>query len=327
MRSRRRLRRTRALVELAQGRLWGCDACRSDDSYDFVDDVLRPLRLRKRERKRLSAALTCPNCESAVPLGTFALAESPEAIRRLQSSRRFDRLHKPALEDFRDFLLSHPMLGAGHPFGQRLAKAVSPAKKCRVEPGRWFRATDRIEAPYLGPRPAEQVAMAHRFNLIGQAAWYLGSDARTAAVEVLREPQPGVRFAIAEIEILEPITTLDLRLPFADENPTGSWILREVVARRFISEPTDDVDVSRPQYRVPQFVADLARQRGFRGILYDSSRPSAYNNPEAWGTNLVLFDPFPCHKLKPIEVMEFGQPDFDPFGLDRWPLRSFSQLL
>ncbi len=40
-----RTRRTRELVELAQERFSGCDVCRRDDSYELIDDVLRPLRL------------------------------------------------------------------------------------------------------------------------------------------------------------------------------------------------------------------------------------------------------------------------------------------
>lgn len=43
-------------------------------------------------------------------------------------------------------------------------------------------------------------------------------------------------------------------------------------------------------------------------------------NPEAWGTNLVLFDPIPQHELTPVEVMEFGEPDHDIFSIERWPL-------
>jgi hypothetical protein len=122
------------------------------------------------------------------------------------------------------------------------------------------------------------------------------------------------------VKILEPVAVLDLRL-FWREN-ARIWILREVIARRFVSEPADDLDESRPQYRVPQYIADLARRHGFQGILYDSTRPSAYSNPEAWGTNLVLFGPFPQHELTAGEVMEFGELDSGVFSSgDRWPLR------
>ena len=317
-----RSRLTRELVDAAQERFWGCDVCRSDDAYDFLDDVVRPLNLLKRERVRLLRSLTCPACESSVQPGTFVVGADRSELRRLALSKKFDRLHKEQLLDFREFLSHHPMLGATHPFGEQLAKAMSRARKTKLDKIHWFHATRDLSNSTPGPRPRERTTRAYRFNQIGQPAWYLGTDERTAAVEVLREPKPGVPLAIAKVEITEPISVLDLRLPFpyGDNNPTRSWILREVVARRFVSEPTDDVDESRPQYRVPQYVADLARRHGFRGILYDSTRPSAYNNPEAWGMNLVLFDPFPRYEIKPAQVMEFGEPNYEVFSLERWPL-------
>lgn len=66
-------------------------------------------------------------------------------------------------------------------------------------------------------------------------------------------------------------------------------------------------------------------QRKFRGILYDSTRPSAYNNPEAAGHNLVIFDAFPSeYNVESVTAVEFGEPDFDPmFSVERWPLRPY----
>jgi len=99
---------------------------------------------------------------------------------------------------------------------------------------------------------------------VGQAYAYFGSDEKTAAVELLREPRAGARVRVEQIEICESLDVLDLSFTFLGEDPTGHWILRNVVDRRAVSEPTDDADRSRPQYRIPQFVADLARKLGFR---------------------------------------------------------------
>jgi hypothetical protein len=319
-------RRTRKLIDLAQERFCGCDVCRLDDSYDLIEEVVNPLRLRKRERKRLFRVLTCPACEARVDEGTLVLGKSPSELRLMALSRKFDRLHKTDLEHLRDFLARHPMLGADHPFGKLLALAVRRARKVTLEPRSWFRATRNLNEIALGPRPRQRATKAYRFNQIGQVAWYLGTDAKTAAVEVLREPRARMPFAVASVKILDEIPVLDLRAPLnypmSDSNPTRSWILREVVARRYISEPTHDLDESRPQYRIPQYVADVARRRGFRGILYDSTRPSAYNNPEAQGMNLVLFDPPPPRfELNDPEIKQFGDRDPDFFSVDRWPIR------
>jgi hypothetical protein len=123
------------------------------------------------------------------------------------------------------------------------------------------------------------------------------------------------------IKVLAPIMVLDLRSVVWGEDPIRQWILRNVVDSRFISEPTSDLEDTRPEYRIPQFIADLARRRTFRGIKYDSTRPSAYNNPEAAGYNLVVFDHFPAHVIEHEATIEFGEPDYDPFSLERWLLR------
>jgi hypothetical protein len=55
---------------------------------------------------------------------------------------------------------------------------------------------------------------------------------------------------------------LDLRSVVWGEDPIRQWILRNVVDSRFISEPTSDLEDTRPEYRIPQFIADLARRMG-----------------------------------------------------------------
>jgi hypothetical protein len=230
-------------------------------------------------------------------------------------------LYSAQLKDFREFLINYPMLGAAHPFGRLLSNVMKRAKKTTLEPSTWYRAAWYRDEPRFGPRAAHESTKGNRYNQIGQAAWYLGSDEKTAAVEVMREPKARQPVCVAKVRLLEPITVLDLRSVIWGEDPIRQWILRNVVDRRFISEPTSDIEDTRPEYRIPQFIADLARRRKFRGILYDSTRPSAYNNPEAAGHNLVIFDPFPAHAVESEITVEFGEPDYDPFSLERWRLR------
>lgn len=314
-----RSRPTVQLVELAQERFYGCFVCRRKDSFDFADDVLGPLRLRKGEHARLFRSLTCPGCDSRIWPGSLVLAADREQIWHTAQSKKFDRLHKLELEDFRAFLIRHPMLGAQHKFGQMLSRAVVSSKRTNLQPRSWYHAAKPSTVKFT-PREPETMTKAYRFNFIGQGACYLADDARTAAVEVLRRPQAHVKLTVATVEVLETLRVLDLRGGLWGESPSGNWILREVVDRRFVSEPTRDEDDSRPQYRVPQFVADLARRHGFRGILYDCTRPSPYNNSEASGYNLVLFHPYPQSKVASSELMEIGDPETDTFSLDRWPI-------
>lgn len=312
---RKRSRLTRSLISLAEQRFYACETC-SNQATELVEDVVAPMRLKEREQSRLLKHLTCPNCESLVGAGTLVATPNEEERRQDSFARKFDREHRSDLESFRQFIVKYPMMGAEHRFGILLSGAIGRAQKRALEPGVWYRATGTSAVPNFGPRLQHESTRANRYNQIGQPAWYLARDAKTAAVERLREPRSGEAICIAQISVLEPLSVLDLRSAIWGEDPTRQWILRNVVDRRFISEPTGDNE-TRPEYRIPQFVGDLARRRGFRGILYDSTRPSAYNNPEAFGFNLVLFDPFPSHRIETQGVQMFREGEYD---LERWGL-------
>lgn len=321
----KRSRLTRVLIDLAWERFDACEVCRNSEAFDSIEEALAPLRLKRRESKRLLQNLSCPNCESRIPSGMLVVKFEPEQVRQYMQSKKFDRLYLPTLRGFRQFIIDTPMLASGHPFGKLLSKVINRAKKTMLQPSVWYRATSAADDPNFEPQRQAQAVRAYRFNQIGQVAWYLGSDEKTAAVERLRKPRAGEPLGIAKIRIDESIVVLDLRATFCGQDPVREWILRNVVARRFISEPVSDADDSRPEYRVPQFVADLARRRNFGGILYDSTRPSAYNNPEAAGHNLVVFSPIPKHTVESATTVEFVEADYDVMSAsERWPLRCIS---
>ena len=317
----KRSRRTQFLLDAAQERFYGCEMCSSGDALDLIEDVVAPLRLRERESKRLYRSLTCPYCESSIGSGMLVATRTPTQLRQARLSKKFDLLYDAKVEDFRKFLIKYPMLGAEHPFGKVLSKAITRAGKALVEPSVWYHATCYSDAPNFGPRPHSEAVNANRYNQIGQVGWYLASDEKTAAIEHLRKVDFDKAVCIAQIRLLEPIVVLDLRSLIWGEDPTRQWILRNVVDKRFISQPTSDVKDTRPEYRVPQFVADLTRRRKFRGILYDSTRPSPQNNPEAVGQNLVVFDPVPAYAIEGESAVKFHKPDYDPFGVERFVLK------
>jgi hypothetical protein len=263
-----------------------------------------------------------------VPSGSLVATPSEEQVKQSISFKKFERLHRHHVEEFRTSLIQYPMLGAQDPFGQLLVKSMRKAKNTVLQPSCWYRAVAHTPDPDFEPRSRYETINAGRYNQIGQRVWYLGSDEKTAAVEKLRAPRSGCPLSIGKIELLESLTVLDLRATLGGEDPIGQWILRNVVDRRFVSEPTNDVDKSRPQYRVPQFIADLARQRRFRGILYDSTRPSPQNNPEAVGHNLVVFDPIPLHKKCSHAALEFAEDlEYDVmFSMERWRLLPIKQV-
>ena len=316
------------MIDLAWERFSACDVCWADEAGEFIEDVLRPLRLKRRESKRLFERLTCPYCGERVSAGTFVVKYGPDELLQGRLRRKFDATYGERVQDLRKFLIAFPMLGADHSFGKVLSKAMKRAQRTPLPAAIWYRATTNPVEPNFSPRPALESIRANRYNQIGQAAWYLASDEKTAAVEAMRRPIAGVSIGIAKVELNETITVLDLRSAIRGTDPLRQWILRNVVDGRFISEPAAADEDGRPEYRVPQFIADLARRNKFRGILYDSTRPSPHNNPDAVGYNVVVFDPVfdpPAYTIATESAVRFvapdlADPDYDPFD-EVWRLR------
>jgi hypothetical protein len=38
--------------------------------------------------------------------------------------------------------------------------------------------------------------------------------------------------------------------------------------------------------------------------------------------NLVLFEPYPRYNAQVAEIMQFGEPNYDVFSPERWPLEA-----
>jgi hypothetical protein len=234
---RKRSRLTRYLIAVACERFHACEVCFKSEAIDVVEDALAPLRLKSRELKRLLQRLTCPYCESRVGEGGLVVTRTAEQLRQSRLSKKFDVLYGAQLRDFRVFLVKHPMLGAEHPFGRLLSHAMKRAQKTVLEPSVWYRATRHSSEPKFGPCPPHESIKANRYNQIGQAAWYLGSDEKTAAVEVLREPKTGQPVCMARVKLLEPMVVLDLRSVIWGQDPIRQWVLRNVVDSRLSLNP------------------------------------------------------------------------------------------
>src|SRR5271165_925983 len=151
---RERSRTTRLLIDLAWERFSACDVCWPDEAGEFIEAVLRPLRLKRRESKRLLQRLTCPHCEARVSAGTFVVKYGPDELLQTRLRRKFDATYGERVQDLREFLIAFPMLGADHPFGKVLSKAMKRAQRTALAAAIWHRATTNRVEPNFSPRPA-----------------------------------------------------------------------------------------------------------------------------------------------------------------------------
>jgi RES domain len=295
-------RPTKKLLGAAQERFHHCEECWEDNAVWYLEDVLKPLRLSMKERKRLMRELQCPHCGSRLRDYYYdrVVGYEDREIRDAQRFARYNNLSRSAFNRFHQFLLKHPTLGGVHPFGQLLRSAVRRARKRTLQPAAWFRA--RVERgsnlssdDFLPPDPRKYSLSAGRFNSAGQLAYYVTQAPGLAAIEVMKNRKVAEPTAlpetvwIAKVHVRNPIKVLDLTIQAMERTPKLPLVLTGLVYSGALSDYGDDL--SKPQYRVPHFLADLLRLHGFSGALYTRRRDSGFPNPEAWGTNLVVLQP------------------------------------
>jgi hypothetical protein len=122
-----------------------------------------------------------------------------------------------------------------------------------------------------------------RYNHEGQSVLYLSENLETAVAEVFDRPgaEPTGTVAVQGFDLLSLERVLDVR-----GTPTRSLLYSALVYEGHLSRPVEHSSSWKPEYFVPRFVADLARLKGFSGIIYRTSKVFS-----AMGLNLVVFSP------------------------------------
>ncbi len=288
MRSRRvnhRLVRT-----LAQAQIAHCDAC-GDDCTEWVGDILDELRVPRHLHDYTCRHLSCPQCEIGLEPDTFVQRYDPEDRPHLTFIARSTLKYARRLSAFHNFLSSFPYLGLEHPLGLALRRAVSSFPAVTLKDQHWLRArrlkpsdaqslsSDKMWAP----DPRVDRIVQGRYNHEGQSVLYLSEDLETAVAEVFDRPsaeQTGT-VAVQGFDVLSLERVLDVR-----GTSTRSLLYSALVYEGHLSRPVAHSSSWKPEYFVPRFVADLARLKGFSGIIYRTSKVFS-----AMGLNLVVFNP------------------------------------
>lgn len=153
-----------------------------------------------------------------------------------------------------------------------------------LPPGRWWRARKAEGARVfilqdLQPPPAHEARSEGRFNHYGQSVFYLGGTQRAAlreTVDINGEDRVAwlQEFGFSEIENI-----LDLLVKDWSEELTPP-LLAVGLTSEYINTSASTT-AWKPEYLVPRFIADSARNAGYRGIVFNSVKHT--------DENIVLF--------------------------------------
>lgn len=265
-----------------------------EGTHSIVEDLQFHIDIPARLTKRLIKNGQCASCGGAV-------ADMVECWVRPTSEVLFDRRleaatkrYGPRLSEFRDYLSKHPFLGASHPTGRALIKAVQEIPPITVD-GRWYRGIRRKHGgvptvpksgDFRAPDDSRLCIGEGRFNHAGQAHWYLADSAATCVAELL-DLEAGV-VDVQEIELAACADVLDVYCPDGMEPFGHSDHLTDLALALILIDTNLYARVERRRpwkagYLLPRFVMDAAKAAGFAGIRYRSVRSFQ-------GQNVVLFD-------------------------------------
>jgi hypothetical protein len=129
------------------------------------------------------------------------------------------------------------------------------------------------------------VVPSRRYNHEGQSFLYLASDEETGIGEKFVRPDSGMAqtgtCAIREFEVRKLDRVLDLT-----QRDHSSLLYSALVHEGTLGRESFHSFSWKPEYMVPRFVADVARAKGFKAMLYQTSK--VYY---AQGLDLVVFEP------------------------------------
>lgn len=284
-----------------------CVTCQPYDGGDYiwilgkqttVDEIFEELDVPEKYREDIASHLVCPNCGSS-GFDQYDVAGTKDED-DIEWERQIKIIKKFAnkLESLRAHLESYPSLGLAHPLGKKIRKEIINEKAISIPIQQWSRARlvkhstvfdqSDMMAPGVG------LSSGGRFHHQGQSVLYLAENDSLAMMETLDKPEEPALIWVQKYDqenIIDGI--LDLRYEWRLLRQINSEVLQALLASRFIFDKVEDRSSNwRPQYFLTNFIADCAKEAGFNGIIYSSSR--------TYGNNLVLFKP--NHpSVKPIE--------------------------
>jgi len=256
----------------------------------------------------------CPSC--GCPLEVYCEVRV-KSDHELKVEELLSKSSEPAIVDrlkrFSNFLSSYPYLGANDPdaTGKEIIETINVTAKAKLHILTFYRARlfDResrvFKSDEMGAAdPASKFIPEGRYNHTGQAFLYL-SDREWTAMEEVSKIREDI-CVMQKYKINDLTDVLDLRADYEDLDVSLSVLQLAIIYNGFVSKVPDHKSSWKPEYFVPRFVADVARNSGFSAILFSSASSGG-------GENIVVFDPnnscckqidksYPFTKPKPVGI-------------------------
>lgn len=275
---------------------------REDDEYYFVDgqqyefnELLYELSIPEKWHSKIYEIIKCPVCGNDLDCYTdvcvdFSLGEKEKYNRILE---RLSEKSKARIEEFYEYLCKYPYLGAFHKIGKELIKGIESLDTITIKDQNWYRARMVSESRIytkndMMPPPKTAIISEGRFNHYGQSHFYMGESEYLCASECSHNQSCICWMQKIKINKIDKI--LDLTKEYFEYYNTSCTskvpdlpiAIAGLLLSGKITKRHETNDCWKPEYFVPRYIADICKEKGFKGIKY----PSALS----FGSNLVVFD-------------------------------------
>ncbi|MCK4914411.1 MAG: RES family NAD+ phosphorylase [Planctomycetes bacterium] len=286
------LSKIREYAALNKGVIIYCSNCKMNypGEWSSVQEQFEESSVPQNLQKDVVKLLRCSNCQGALELGTAIFVYRTEKRQHTRQRIRWDiQYGYHRFKEFENFMKLYPYLGLEHEIGKEILADISKFKKITIKEQIYYRAR-RIEGDMefaykdMWPPDPEQVEIPEgRFNHFGQSYFYLGSTDKVAAKETLTADEKQVRMQKFKIHQLENILDMTSESYLHQPEAIPALAASIIHNRLFLDRPR--LKGWKPEYFIPRFIADVAKYKGFSGILYDSARDYSKDK------NLVLWKP------------------------------------
>ncbi len=285
-----------------------------------LSDVFYQCNTPEKYWKKITENLYCPNCgNESFDMGSEVGLKSKFEKKVEEHVDEARALYGNQVIGLEKLLEEHPLLAFQNKLAQTIYKEVKNKKLPIITArGNFFRSR-KVEGSEIIPReemytPPLGKPLEGRFNHAGQCHLYLSNEKSTALKEVAEENKPVLAWC-QEFEILEPVNDiLDLSFDWSELTPLTSTLLLSLKLFNTIGRNDRNKENWRPDYYLTRYIMDCAKNCGYNGIKYDSSKDSS-------SFNLVLFH------LNRISIKAIGNPTVEIFLNKDEKKRFISDLL
>lgn len=255
------------------------------NSHSSLNDVMIDADVPEECREEVAELVSCPYCGDHHDIWDEVGVKSQGELRYEALMNEWFAKDANQLDEFYGFLTKYPYLGAAHDFGKKLRDGIATFPSTTLTDQVFYRAR-RITsgkpytlADFMPPDPAKHSVGEGRYNHAGQSVMYMADGKDGAAIECVADAEDRAWVHAFRIRQVDKILDLSDEEAWANEDmPALACGLMHTGAVREFSDRTSSW---KPEYFVPRFIADCARENGFNGILFKSVRHSQ--------SNLVLF--------------------------------------